>query len=301
MHKPNFLIVGAAKSGTTALANYLGQHPDVFVSQVKEPRYFARDVIAQTSRNDPLYQSLADTSILDSEAYYQLFAGAGCKKFRGEASVHYLYHYQSVIPKIKAELGEVKIVIIIRQPVQRAISNFFYLRSEGDSFAEALAQEPQRQKEGYNSFWYHRQLGFYHHQIQAYRENFKDVKILLYDDFRQDPQVVYDDLCIFLGLPTAQLVDNGQEVNVTTVPKSAPVKWLLSLDQRFDLPRRVVNKVAGNSIQALKKKLFIRPNYRDIETGLYNELLDGYLADINKLEAELQLDLSAWKKRRGAT
>ena len=123
--KPNFLIVGAAKAGTTSLAKYLGAHPDIFIPEQKELRFFIKDTILQINPKDPLLEGILKQSILDKEEYFSLFDVK--EKLTGDASVHYLYHHEEAILNIKKYVGDVHIIIMLRNPVKRAISNYEFL------------------------------------------------------------------------------------------------------------------------------------------------------------------------------
>ncbi len=293
--KPNFLIVGAAKSGTTALADYLRQHPDIYIPQIKEPRYFVSEILSSISEEDPQKEYIIETSTLTRQEYYKLFQGKDCFKFRGEASVHYLYYYKSAIPKIREELGDIHIVILLRHPVQRAISNYFYQKRERRSFEDALANEPARKAKKYNCFWFYKDLGFYHHQIVAYKHGFSNVKVLLYDRFEHDPQNTCNDVFQFLGLKAVP-VRRGNRVNVTKVPRSKMVKRLLDIEKKATLPKKLAMNLAGDWLREQKKKWFIRPDYKHIDKEQYNMLIDEYSDEVDKLESEFNCDLSSWKK-----
>lgn len=294
--KPNFLIVGAAKSGTTALADYLRQHPDIYIPEIKEPRYFINEIISEISDEDPQKDYIEKTSTLTKEEYYRLFENKSHYKFRGEASVHYLYYYESVIPKIREELGDIHIIMILRHPVHRAISNYFYNKREHRSFENALTNEAMRKAKNYNCFWFYKDLGFYYHQMMAYKDSFSNVKILLYDQFQHDPQETCNEVFQFLGLKTVP-IERADRINVTRIPRSKMVKCLLEIEKKAILPKKLAMNVAGDWLKEQKKKWFIRPDYQHVDKEQYNMLIDQYLADIQKVESELNCDLSSWKKR----
>jgi len=293
--KPNFLIAGAAKSGTTALADYLRQHPDIYIPEIKEPRYFISEIISRISEEDPQREYIIRTSTLTGEEYYKLFQDKDSYKFRGEASVHYLYYYKHVIPKIREELGDIHTIMILRHPVQRAISNYFYNKREHCSFEDALAKEPARKAKNYNCFWFYKELGFYHHQMMAYKDSFSNVKILIYDQFQDDPQETCNEVFRFLGLKTVP-IERRDRVNVTKIPRSKIVKCLLEIEKKATLPKQLAMNFAGDWLREQKKKWFIRPDYKHVDKEQYNTLIDQYLDDTQRIESELKCDLSSWKK-----
>ena len=182
MKLPNFLIVGAAKSGTTSLFHYLKQHPEVFMPSFKEPQY----LVASKVRG----RVFKNISVL--EDYKGLFEDAS-QKAVGEASVFYLYFYKEAIQNIKTILGDdVKIIFVLRNPVDRAFSAYRHVSrnslTETLSFEEALQEEPGRLERNpkMTPMVMYKDMGLYNDAVQAYKESFKDVHIVLYDDFKKD-------------------------------------------------------------------------------------------------------------------
>ena len=128
---PNFLVVGAGKSGTTSLYHYLKAHPGVFMSRIKEPGFiFAQfNKMPQSGVGDE-----RQTTVGSFSAYCRLFEDAEGKKAVGEASNDNLYHYERAIPYIKRFFGDIKIIIILRNPVDRAFSAYTYLLRDNREF-----------------------------------------------------------------------------------------------------------------------------------------------------------------------
>ena len=160
INKPNLLIVGAAKAGTTTLANLLAKHQDVFLHKIKEPRYFLASYLKGISDEDPLKKHILDNSVLEKSSYFKMYDVS--EKIKIDASVHYLYHHEIVIKKIKKELGDVPIIIMIRNPINRLISNYNYLKSYSlGSIEDEISKEHEKKQKGYNSFWFFKELGLY--------------------------------------------------------------------------------------------------------------------------------------------
>lgn len=292
--KPNFLIVGAAKSGTTALSNLIQQHPDVYMPDIKEPRYFAGDVLKKMSRKDPQYKFIHNHSIFNKKDYYYLFKDTEEFKSRGERSVHYLFHHRQVIPKIKKELGDSRIIILLRNPARRALSNYYYLQKEILSLKDALEKEKERMASKYNSFWYYRHLGFYYYQIKAYLENFSKVKIIIFNDFKENPAKICRDIFTFLGVDLNCTVNTDIDYNVTQIPKSLFRKFLLKFEHTI-IPQKILMPLFGKQLGDYKKTWFVRPDYHK-DADIYNKLVDDYYSDIVKVEALMKMDLSHWKR-----
>jgi hypothetical protein len=293
--KPDFIIVGAAKCGTTALAALLKQHPDIFISSPGEPRYFAREALRRTSRLDPQYDYLQRSCVLIREDYCALFKNTEQYKARGESSVHYLYHHKVVIPNILKELGDVKILILLRNPAIRALSNYYYLRRETLSLPQALIAEKDRQQKGFNSFWYYKDQGLYHDKVKAYLDHFSGVKIILFNQFKKNPMGVCQEVFNFLGVSANYPVDLHIDYNTTLIPKSKFWKFVLAFE-KTPVVQKVILPLFGRFFREVKKNWLQRPDYyRD--TLIYNQLVDYYLEDIAKLEKLLGVNLSRWKAK----
>ena len=133
---PNLLIVGAGRAGTTSLVEYLNQHPDIFMyrnlSMVaqNEPKFFVKEVINSISDLDPLKKGILKYSVLDQNKYFELFKSDKDYNIYGEASIHYFNHPEISIQNIKKILGDIPIIIILRNPVEKLISNWKYLGSD---------------------------------------------------------------------------------------------------------------------------------------------------------------------------
>ena len=134
MSFPDFFILGAPKCGTTALAHWLGEHPQVFMSPVKEPHYFSTD--------------LANRSITDRRQYEKLFCGVGAEhKAVGEASTWYLYS-QEAVPNIEQVCPDARYIVMTRDPVEMAHSlyhhNYRALYEDQPTFEKAWALQEER-------------------------------------------------------------------------------------------------------------------------------------------------------------
>jgi len=137
---PNFFIVGVAKAGTTSLSEWLKQHPQIYIPAIKEPHYFASDLV------DPIVRNVVRTK----EDYLALFAKARNYKARGEASTSYFTHWKQVPERIKATIPDARIIILLRDPIERAYSSYLMLVRQGYEnlpFVEAV-------RSGRFSSWY---------------------------------------------------------------------------------------------------------------------------------------------------
>lgn len=199
---PTFLLVGAAKSGTTALFRWLQQHPDVFMPRLKQPHYFAG--LTPTFRG-PGDQALNRDLVTDEATYRRLFAPGTGHRARGEASPFYLFYAERAAPRIRAFFPEMRLVVLLRDPVERAYSGYLHLVRDGrevGSFRHALDREEERRRQGWEPLWAHRGLGLYARQLGAFLAEFprSQVGVWRYEELRAEPQRVYREVCEFIGV-----------------------------------------------------------------------------------------------------
>lgn len=209
---PHFLGLGAQKAGTTSLFRYLHDHPQIFIPDSKEVNFFFRDHVYK--RGIAFY-----------ETKFPNKAASG--KVLGEISPNYLYH-NICIDRIKQHIPKLKFIILIRNPIDRAYSNYWMEVLRGNehlSFREAIHQEQRRIALGINEknrFSYvHR--GFYYQQIKAYMEAFRDSEflILLSEDLRTDRIATLKKTYRFLGVAdTYEPTQINKEYH-----KASDVKW----------------------------------------------------------------------------
>jgi hypothetical protein len=216
---PNFLVVGAAKSGTTSLFRYLEQHPDIFTSPLKEPNFLAFPDDGRLNLTGPLdeagmYRYIHRKTPKSFADYRNLFVDASDETAVGEASPRYFYIPESAA-RIERYLGSPKIIVILRDPVARAYSHFLMNRRRGleplADFRAALDAEAGRIAAGWDWDWHYAGLGRYHTQLTRYLERFgaDRVQVLLYDDLAQDPVRLAQRVFGFLDVDPGFVPDTG--------------------------------------------------------------------------------------------
>ncbi len=294
---PNFLIVGASKSGTSSLYHYLNQHPEIFLSEKqKEGRFFS-----QMTGN---YQGPGDLRIDDSisrslDDYKNLFSSVSNEKAIGDISPEYLYFYNNCIPLIKKHLPEeVKIIIILRSPVERAFSGYLHFKRdkrETLSFEEALTKEEERADKNWIWAWQYKNSGLYYEQVKAYVDYFRNVKIIVFDEFRKDEKKVLNEICSFIGVNPDFNFDTSYKYNVSGDPKNEMLYKLETSRGLIEFVKKIVPdklvKLVRNRITG--EKQMVKPTINE-ETRL--ELINFFRADILKLQDLIQKDLSHWMR-----
>ena len=214
---PDFFLVGAPKAGTSALHAALAQHPQLYLSPVKEPKYFLCDGAPPTAnQRGPGDAHSAQEWIWRRDRYEALFDAAPPGSVRGESTPFYLYD-RDAHARIAQRVPDARIVAIVRDPVDRAYSNWMHLWSDGlepeADFARAWALEDERIAAGYAPFWHYRRLGRYGEQIASLRTHFDadQIHVLRYRDLVDRPDGALADIGAFLGVEPIPLAPPAPE------------------------------------------------------------------------------------------
>lgn len=301
---PNFLIIGAMKSGTTSLYNYLGQHPQVYMSPNKEPRFFVYENRMPDS-NIPqwLLKTFQETTVTTLEEYESLFNGITTETVAGEASPIYLY-VPRAIESIKKHVPCAKFIAILRNPIERAYSSYMHLQNhcpgvEPYSFEEALALEKKRIAENTGYLWRYTDIGFYGEQLDRYYDSFprSQIRVCLYEDMVRDSAGLTKELFTFLDVDPEFTVDTGERHNVSGIPRHLGVHRLLKGD---GLAKHIARNLVPEQIRSRVARMLKRANLRRpaIEKDTYNRLVDIFSDDVKHLQGLIDRDLGSWLEYR---
>ena len=297
---PNFLIVGAAKSGTSSLHNYLNQHHQVFMPsyntegmKVKEPRFLIKDLVQHRLHN----------GIWTFEEYQSLFDDVKDEKAIGESTVLYLYYYKHAINNIKQYLGEdMKIIIMLRNPVDRAYSAFHHVSrgfKENNSFEKSLEIETGRmeREENLTPMVMYKQMGMYYEMVKAYKQSFKNIHIIFYEDFRDNIESEMNKIYNFLE------ISNNIEIDFITKHNVGGVKWknekMKHVFMKDNLMKSILKSVLPDNLKKVMRNKLVNASTKKIvsmkkETREY--LNDYFKQDVKKLSELLNKDLQHWTK-----
>jgi len=290
---PNFLIVGAAKSGTTSLYKYLSQHPDIFMPQWKELSFFIGDPFG------PLHK------VKKPQYYDRVFAEVKNQSAVGEASTSYLFD-EAAPERIKEKLGTVKILIVIRDPVKMSYSLYNHqVRKEGEtlkSFELALAAEahrlgnPEFKKKCYgwhaNYYYFHR--GLYYRQVKRYLDTFgtNNVLIILFEELAGDAVAVVQKVFGFLGVDDVfvpRIKVHNPAGGILRIPRFWDDTGLFLKTFQFVFSKNLIKKIPH-----LLRNVGRKPP-APINPATAHKLRDRFHDDICRLEQLTGKDLSAWK------
>lgn len=299
MKKPDFFIVGAPKSATTSLFSYLKQHPDVFLPK-KELYYFCYDL---TFLAPPLPEDI----------YLSYYKEANTQKAVGDASVYYLAS-QHAAASIKKFNPDAKIIIMLREPVNMVYSLHSQLLANGDeeleNFEEALAAEEQRIKNGKVNYYhqgpleavFYTHIAKYYDQVKRYLDVFgaNKVHIILFDDFKRNPEAEYRKVLSFLGLRDI-MPESFDTVNANKVNRSkALLRFTINPPKFVKVIGRVVlphhSRRREKVVDALVKINTKYQSREPMKAETKEKLKDIYRGDVEKLQQLINRDLNHWLK-----
>jgi hypothetical protein len=302
MTLPNFLLIGAAKSGTVSLYHYLGQHPDIFMCPVNECNFFALESLDPDSAfQGPLDRKTAVSHcIWDRASYEALFTAARPQQTVGESSP--LYLYSPLAPEnIQRHTPQTRLIAILRQPADRAYANYRHYRRAGieplADFGQALAAEAERIAEGWGPwpFWHYRQLGFYAAQLQRYYNRFdrEQIMVCLYDDLQADPVKLLQKMFAFIGVDDTFVPNTAVRHNIGGLPRN---RILYHLMTRANPLKAIVKAILPE-----KKRKQVRDRIHGwnvvkppFDPALRQQLNAIYREDMLRLQALIGRDLSHW-------
>ncbi|MFP4143759.1 MAG: sulfotransferase domain-containing protein [Phycisphaeraceae bacterium] len=304
MDQPHFLIIGAARSGTTALYESLCQHPGIFMTEPKEPHYFAFAGETPAFRGPGDDQMINRVAVTDPTAYRRLFDSAGQAQVAGEGSVSYLYYPQAA-RRVADECPRVRLLCLLRHPAERAFSAYLYMRSRLyeplEDFRDALAAEEQRIAEGWHHIWHYRRMGYYHQQLQPWFEHFSpdQLRVHLFDDLREDADGLLRDCFDFLGVDPDFVPENRPSSVVSGVPRSRALGKILTRDLAI---KRLVRPLVPPVLRHQLWRRLARANMNKprLDEAVRAELTEGYREDILRLQDLIGRDLSSWLAERAA-
>ena len=284
----DFFIVGAPKAGTTSLFYYLNKNKGICMSNIKEPNFFS----SQDLKIQKIYY---DSLILDNlKEYERIFTPKNKQQIIGEASVSYLF-YPNVANRIFDYNPRSKIIIILRDPVERAFSHY--------SMDLRLGHVKQSLDElfdlGLNNkdnlfFQQYILLGQYYEQVNRYIKVFgrENICVKFYDELKLDASSFYSDILKFLHQENDHNIDFNQPFNKSKLPSNKFIKWLYS----WPIIRKISLIFLPLSVIEFINIKFFKENNNIITNDLKSKLHRFFLEDIEKLEKLLSKDLKSWKK-----
>lgn len=292
MKKPNFFILGAPKCGTTAMAQWLSTHPEIFISKIKEPHYYNTDH--------------KNTIVNNDRQYFSLFEKASNKhKVVGEASVFYLYSKDAVF-NIKKDLdnNDLKFLVMIRNPVEMAYSlhqqQVYNLNEPVKDFKKAWNLQVERKKGNKITLLTRNEIQLLYGDVCKLGEQLQrlfkavdknSVKIVLLEDLKKDPEKAYKDVLSFLNLS----VDDRNDFNPINEGKSRKFVVLAMVVKTLGVIKHKLKITKGVGILNKAMEVNNTPATRDkMDVEFANELKAYFKDDVLLLSSLINKDLSCW-------
>ena len=283
------------KSATTSLYTYLKQHPDIFMTSVKEPMFFNN----YNKKNDYIIKGRSSNKKTTLKKYYNLFNTVKNETAIGEASPSYISD-KNCPALIRKHLPGVKIIAILRQPVKRAYSNYLHARKSGreiiSNFEEAFNEEEERIKKNWSPLYYYKSKGLYFEQLNRYYDLItkENIHIVLFEDIIKSPESVSKEIFRFLNVDDSFIPDCRRVINVSGEPKGL-FGWLVMQMRYYNLmPEIEFSKYLPKIvIKFLFNAAYSKP--KKINNDTVKRLTDLYYKDdILKLEKLITKDLKHW-------
>lgn len=294
----NFSIIGAAKAGTTTIAKALEQHPEVYMAPNKETNFFALKGSQLDFFEGSVSKEYLANSCLSIESYRDQFIDVSLEKVIGEASPSYLYFPDSAY-HIRDYNPKIKLIAILRNPVERAYSNFLHhLRDDLETtndFEKALSFEDERIQANWWWGFHYAKAGLYYNQIKAYLDIFStdQIKIYLYEQLLDSPDSLFQDIFRFLDVNDNFSPDLSIRENKTGIPKN---RFLNRFLRDGNLLKASLKPLIPFKI---RKQLIAKINNHNLEKPRLDDELNTQLSiffrdDILKLQDLIDRDLSTW-------
>jgi len=293
--KPNLFIVGAAKAGTTSIYNYLKDHPEVYLSPIKEPNYFNTELKFKDCRPEIQksiyldFDEYFDRETLKEkhfacfdrkEEYLKLYRDVKEEKVIGEFSTSYL-HSSKAAEEIYNFNEDSKIIIILREPVSRTLSHYHMDLNAGfntNNILEDLKNDFNSTKKGYCISNMYIDLSLYYRHVKRYLDVFPKEQILFikFEDLVKNNKTVLEDLYSFLGLNNYEGINTLNNIhNQTVVPK---FKFLVKV-MKF---KKIIPRSILMCLKKIKPIFFKKPSKEEISTEIIEYLQNIVLEDFKK-------------------
>ena len=299
--KPNLFIVGQPKSGTTALHQFLGQHPEIFMSSIKEPHFFCSDFHLESDR---AYGKQRFFDFRSESAYLQLFSKANGAKIAGESSTNYLYS-QVAAEKIHNFNPDAKIIIILREPAKYLYSlhsHYVKFTEENEpDFLTALAIEEDRLAEKITSprvtspsyLYYNRRVQYYQ-QVKRYCDRFapEQIKIVVFEEFKAANERVYREILEFLGVDS-NFTPEYDAVNVNKEVKFPAINNLINSPLVKNISKNLLSQEFNEFVRdnIVEKFLWHQAPKATMPEEIKVKLMQQYEPEVAKISELIGMDL----------
>ena len=325
---PNFFVIGAPRSGTTSLYEYLNSHPDIFMSPVKEPDFFSRPVLDEVHPQETAevvsLAEHADTNPAlrhELDEYEALFAGAGDETRRGEASAVYLGH-PTAAWHLRSYVPDAKFIAVLRDPVERAHSHYIHGRrvygdfgttdaigAEGRSIDDEFARVvdaahrdgPPDPAISDPEVWI--RSGFYAQHLSRWYTLFDRDRILvfLFEDLVSDPGEVMRRIFAFLDVDDSFALPTTEAFNASVVPRSQQIFRLFTTRNPVMRRARAVAPARVRAVAMRTRNRLLGGGKPQLDLEMRHNLASIYRDDVDALQDLIGRDLSGWSSRQSSS
>jgi hypothetical protein len=298
---PTFVVAGAGRAGTTGLVEGLRSHPDVFVTDPKEPHYFALHATHPSFRGPGDERAINRAAITDKDDYLALYPQGSRFRALGEGSVSTLYYHDRAVPEMLRLNPNIKAIVLLREPVERAYSSFQYLRASGREpsadFLAAVAEEPARKADNWHHLWHYTSMSRYGESLRALQTQLQPghVGVWFFDELEQDYAGTYQDILRFLDLPVLPGMGEAvPRVNASGSPRSPFIQQAVWWAQRHPRLQQGVRTVSTWRLrEAVKTRLLSRGSVPPAVRRQLQPVFDDDRREVRRLLAEKPL-LPSW-------
>ena len=296
---PTFVVAGAGRSGTTGLVEGLRTHPQVFVTQPKEPHYFALHGRTVDFRGPGDEATINRVAITDRATYLDLYPAEHDYLALGDGSVSTLYYADHAVQEIVAMNPRMQVVMILRDPVERAYSSFLYMRARGfepcEDVVDALADEPRRREQDWHHLWHYQAMSRYAGSLAVLQQTLgrEQVGVWFYDDLVADYQATVSSVLRFLGVPPDPGEGQGvPRVNVSGTPRLPIVQRTIGWATRSELLRSTIKRTTSFRFRERIRRSTLRRS--DVPMQARRYLQDAFDDDLAALSSLVEGDVPAW-------
>ncbi len=297
MKLPTFLIVGVQKAGTTSIYGYLKEHPQVYMSPIKETNFFATDWENKTEKQP---DRGTRKRINSWERYCELFINVKDEIAIGEASPNYLVNYKTSSEMIQRYVPDVKMIAILRNPVDRAYSDYLMHLRDGINVGKvrSLSEQVKFRADSSSTI----KKGLYYAPVKHYFDTFdrEKLKIILHDDLTKDSLKVMQEIYRFIGVDDTFNPDTSKRSQSAAVPKNQtlnnllqtknPIRTVISSTLKLAMPLEMRQKIRSSLVKLNSAGKELKP----LSSEERKLLTEFYREDILKLQDLIQRDLSSW-------
>jgi hypothetical protein len=286
---PNFVVIGAAKAATTSVHAWLSQHPQIFLPKQKELHFFAGAWLRENC-NGPGDRRVLQNLPPDWGSYLAHYRGVSDELAIGDISPSYFSWWPSR-DAIRDKLGRPRIVLLLRNPVDKAFSQYMHLVRDGRetlTFWDALHAEPQRIEKGYGALWRYLESSLYAERTERFLETFgpTQMKVLLFDELLRSPHDFMRDLLTFVGVDPGVPIETSEARNRSGRPRSRALATLVNSPSlraaaRAVLPSALVTRLGR---RVTKLNTGVKP---EIDSRSIEWLSERIAPDLRRLESLL--------------